>query len=98
MKKITILITDDHGLLRDTFKCFLNTDPRFEVVAVCSSGEEAVEVARQLTPDIVIMDINLPGISGIEATQLIRKHSPGTKILGVSMHSQPACVRNMISK
>jgi DNA-binding NarL/FixJ family response regulator len=89
MEKITILVTDDHTLIRQSWSMILNADPRFQVVAESGSGEQAVEIVKELQPNIVIMDINLPGINGIEATQLIKKISPGTKILAVSMHTQP---------
>lgn len=98
MDKITILIADDHTLVRETWSFILNTDPRFTVVAESGSGEEAVELAKQLRPNIVIMDINLPGINGIEATQQIRKFSPGSRILGVSLHTQPTYARKMMQK
>jgi len=98
MDKITILIADDHTLVRETWSFILNTDPRFTVVAECGSGEEAVELAKNLRPHIVIMDINLPGMNGIEATQLIRKFSPGSKVLGVSLHTQPTYARKMMQK
>ena len=98
MEKITILIADDHTLVRETWSFILNTDERFNVIAESGSGEEAVELARQLRPNIVIMDINLPGMNGIEATQLIRKYSPASKILGVSLHTQPTYARKMIQK
>jgi DNA-binding NarL/FixJ family response regulator len=98
MDKISILIADDHTLVRETWSFILNTDPRFTVVAECGSGEEAVELAKKLRPNVVIMDINLPGINGIEATQQIRKFSPGSKILGVSLHTQPTYARKMIQK
>ena len=98
MEKITILIADDHTLVRETWSFILNTDERFNVIAESGSGEEAVELARQLRPNIVIMDINLPGMNGIEATQLIRKYSPASKILGVSLHTQPIYARKMIQK
>ncbi len=98
MDKITILIADDHTLVRETWSFILNTDPRFTVVAESGSGEEAVEMARKLRPNIVIMDINLPGINGIEATQQIRKFSPGSRILGVSLHTQPTYARKMMQK
>lgn len=98
MDKITILIADDHTLVRETWSFILNNDDRFQVVAESGSGEDAVELARQLRPSVVIMDINLPGINGIEATQLIRKYSPLSKILGVSLHTQPTYARKMIQK
>ena len=98
MEKITILIADDHTLVRETWSFIFNTDPRFTVVAESGSGEEAVELARKLRPNVVIMDINLPGINGIEATQQIRKFSPGSRILGVSLHTQPTYARKMIQK
>src|SRR6476469_10134095 len=69
-----------------------------KVIAESGSGEDAVELAKQLRPNIVIMDINLPGINSIEATQQIRKFSPGSKILGVSLHTQPTYARKMIQK
>ena len=98
MDKITILIADDHTLVRETWSFILNTDPRFSVIAESGSGEEAVELAKKLRPNIVIMDINLPGINGIEATQQIRRFSPGSRILGVSLHTQPTYARKMMQK
>lgn len=98
MEKISILIADDHTLVRETWSFILNTDPRFSVVAESGSGEEAIELAKKLRPQIVIMDINLPGMNGIEATQQIRKYSPGSRILGVSLHTQPTYARKMIQK
>src|SRR5690349_15846999 len=98
MEKITILITDDHTLIRQGWRMILNADPRFQVVAESGSGEQAVEIVKELRPNIVIMDINLPGINGVETTQLIKKISPGTKILAVSMHTQPAYAITMIKQ
>ena len=73
-------------------------DPRFEVVASCGSGEEAVRLSQELQPDVVLMDINLPGINGIEAMQLIYKHVPNTKVLAVSLHTQLTFVKRMIQE
>jgi two-component system invasion response regulator UvrY len=98
MDKISILIADDHTLVRETWSFILNSDSRFNVIAESGSGEEAVELAKKLRPNIVIMDINLPGINGIEATQQIRKFSPGSRILGVSLHTQPTYARKMMQK
>ncbi|MBL7741960.1 MAG: response regulator transcription factor [Chitinophagaceae bacterium] len=96
MEKITILIADDHTLVRQSWSYILNADLRFKVIGECASGEEAVELAKETRPNVVIMDINMPGMNGIEATQQIRKYSPGSRILGVSLHTQPAYVRQMI--
>ena len=96
MEKITILIADDHKLIRETWTYILNSDERFEVVAECGDAEQAVELAKELTPDIVLMDINMAPFNGFEATEKIRKLSPDSKIIGVSMHSQPAYAKKML--
>jgi two-component system invasion response regulator UvrY len=96
MKKISLIIIDDHTLIRQTWSFILNNHPRFSVVAELSNAEEGIELCKQLRPDIVMMDINLPGISGLEAVPLIRKFAPATKIIGVSMHCQPAYAKKMM--
>lgn len=96
MEKITVLIADDHKLIRETWTFILNSDPRFTVVAQCSNGEEAIALAQKLRPKIALLDINMAPINGIEATEQIRKFSPTTKIIGVSMHSQPAYVKKLL--
>lgn len=96
MEKISILIADDHKLIRETWSFILNNDPRFVVVAECGDSEQAVEMARTKKPQIVLMDINMTPISGFEATEKIRKVSPGSKVIGVSMHSQPAYAKKML--
>lgn len=96
MEKITILIADDHKLIRETWSFILNSDARFNVIAQCSNGEEAVQLAQQLRPKVVLLDINMTPMSGIEATEQIRKFSPSSKIIGVSMHSQPAYVKKLL--
>jgi DNA-binding NarL/FixJ family response regulator len=96
MEKITILIADDHKLIRETWTYILNSDERFEVVAECGDAEQAVELAKELSPDIVLMDINMAPFNGFEATEKIRKVSPDSKVIGVSMHSQPAYAKKML--
>jgi DNA-binding NarL/FixJ family response regulator len=96
MEKISILIADDHKLIRETWSFILNNDSRFTVVAECGDSEQAVEMARTKKPQIVLMDINMTPISGFEATERIRKVSPGSKVIGVSMHSQPAYAKKML--
>jgi two-component system invasion response regulator UvrY len=96
MKPITIIFVDDHPLIRKAWAFILKHDPRFKLLAACESGEEAIEKSRQLCPDVVIMDIRLKGISGIEATKLINRNCPGTKIIGLSFHSQAEDAQEII--
>jgi DNA-binding NarL/FixJ family response regulator len=98
METINILIAEDHLLLRETWTYILNIDKRFNVIAAAASGEQAVEMACALKPDIILMDINLPGISGLDATELIVKGAPNSKILGVSFHNAPGYAIKMIQK
>jgi DNA-binding NarL/FixJ family response regulator len=96
MRKVSILIVDDHKLIRETWSFILGTDPRFEVIADCGDPELAIELARDLKPNIVLMDINMSPMSGFDATEQIRRLSPQTRVIGVSMHSQPAYARKML--
>ena len=96
--KTTLLIIDDHKLVRETWSFILNSSPSFIVVGEAGSAEEGVELAKNLRPNVVIMDINLPGMNGIEATQLIRKYAPASKVLGVSLHTQPTYARKIMQR
>ena len=96
MSKINILIADDHKLIRETWSYILNSDSRFQVIAECGDAQGAVELAKAKRPHVVLMDINMTPFSGLEATQRIRKISPGSKVIGVSMHSQPAYAKKML--
>lgn len=96
MEKITILLVDDHKLIRESWSFILNSDSRFQVIGETSNAEEAVKVAKEKRPRIVLMDINMTPVNGFEVTKLIRKCSPGSKIIGISMHSMPAYARRML--
>ncbi len=86
MKRITVLLVDDHRLLREGIKSLLEKAPDIEVVGEASEGGEAVAKAQQLCPDIVLMDITMPGMNGLEATRQIKALRPATKVLILSMH------------
>lgn len=96
MDKITILLVDDHKLIRESWSFILNSDPRFEVIGETSNAEEAVEIAVEKKPKIVLMDINMTPVNGFEATKLMRKFAPSSRIIGISMHSMPAYARRML--
>jgi two-component system invasion response regulator UvrY len=96
MNQITILFVDDHPLIRKAWEFVLNQDSRFKLVGTCDSGEAAIELSKELCPDVVIMDIRMRGIGGIEATQLIRKNCPVVKIIGLSFHVLPEYVEKII--
>lgn len=96
MKKVSILIVDDHKLIRETWSFILGSDPRFEVIADCGDPEKAIELAAAHKPNVVLMDINMTPMSGFDATERIRQASPDSRVIGVSMHSQPAYARKML--
>src|SRR3990172_8793387 len=84
---ITVLIADDHAVMRDGLRSILEREPGLRVAGVAADGREAVREARRLLPDIVIMDIVMPELSGIEAAAQIRDHCEPTKVIILSMHS-----------
>ena len=95
-KKIKIVIADDHLLIAETWATLINMDPDFEVVKVFDNTQTLVEEISDIKPDIAILDININPFSGIEATKMIRRLAPGTKIIGVSMHNQPSFAKKMM--
>jgi len=86
MGKLRILIVDDHGIVRAGIRSLLEGQPDIEVVGEAAGGEEAIEKALQLQPELVLMDIAMPGMSGIEATHRIKEELPGISVLVLSMH------------
>ena len=95
---IRILIADDHKLIRETWTYILNNDvnSRFKVIACCENAEDAVTLTGQKRPDVILMDINMAPFSGMEATRRIREVWPQSRIIGVTMHSQPSYARKMM--
>lgn len=93
---IRIAIADDHQQVRETWNFILSTNPGFQVIAKCANGQEAIDTAASVSPDVFIMDINMEGVNGIEATQAITQNHPHIRVVGVSIHAEPAYVRKMI--
>lgn len=85
---IRLLLVDDHELVRSALRCLLEKENDFEVVAEAASGEEALRLARELSPDVVLMDISMPGMGGLEATRRLLATHPDTRVIGVTMYEE----------
>jgi DNA-binding NarL/FixJ family response regulator len=90
--RLRILLADDHVVMRQALRHLLESQTEFECVAECSSGTETVEAARYQKPDVAVVDISMPGLSGIDVTPEILQQSPQTAVLILSMHSDPRYV------
>jgi DNA-binding NarL/FixJ family response regulator len=93
---IKLIIVDDHFHVREAWSWVLNQVPGLNVIAQCANGEEAIEAARQLQPDVMLMDIHMKPVNGIEATRAIRGFAPGIKIIGVSVQAERSYVNEML--
>lgn len=92
----TILLADDHRLVREGLRKLIEEREDLRVVAEATSGQEAIELCDRLQPDIVLMDISMPGLSGIDATRRICKGNPGTRVLILSMHDNQGYVEEVL--
>lgn len=86
--KIKVLIVDDHEVVRNGVRSFLEAQPDFIVVGEAENGEEAIELTRQESPDVVLMDLVMPGMQGVEATREVRKVSPATQVVVLTSYHQ----------
>lgn len=93
---IRIVLVDDHQMLRDGLRMIVNLNEEFEVVGEASDGRKAIELASALRPDVVVMDVVMPGMNGIEATQQILTESPETKIVALSVYTDKRYVARML--
>src|SRR5947209_15012091 len=89
---IRVLIADDHAVVREGLRMFLGRDPELAVVGEAADGEEAVQLARELCPDVVLMDLLLPGMDGITATAIIRNELPETEVIALTSVLESASV------
>jgi two-component system, NarL family, response regulator NreC len=96
MKKIKVLIADDHQLFREGLVTLLTDSNQIEVVGQAENGSEAIDKAFKLKPDIIIMDIGMPTLNGIEATKIIKKNQPEVKIIALSMHAEKTYIKRML--
>src|ERR1043165_10175703 len=96
MKPVRILIADDHEIVRRGLRNLLETQPEWEVAGEAITGREAIEEARRLSPDLVIMDISMPEMNGLEATRQICKIAPDTQVLILSIHENEQLVHEVL--
>jgi DNA-binding NarL/FixJ family response regulator len=94
MKRITVLLAEDHTIVREGFRKMLEFEDDIEVIGEAQNGRQAVVMAKKLCPDVVLMDIAMPLLNGLEATRQVLKALPATKVLILSAHSDDAYVKN----
>jgi len=97
MSSVEVLVVDDHAMVRKAICALLSSDPILNVICETSDGEQAVEKAEEFQPDLVLMDISLPGISGIEAARRIRRVSPKSQIIFLSQHDSLQMVKDALN-
>ena len=96
MKKLRILLADDHEMLRRGLRATLTEQPGWEICGEAVNGRQAVDLARQLRPDVVVMDLAMPELNGLEATRQIRRALPRTEVLVLTFDESEALVREVL--
>jgi len=95
-EQISVLIVDDHALVREGIRKILSLEPQFNILTEADSGTMAVKLCRELRPDLVLLDINLPDITGIEVCKTIKQESPETGVIALTIHDQEEYIVEMI--
>ncbi|MEX0766373.1 MAG: response regulator transcription factor [bacterium] len=96
MAKIRVLLADDHAIVREGVKMILAKEPDFEVVGEAQDGSQALELVERTKPSVVVMDISMPGMGGIEATQQVKERYPGVNVLALTMHEDESYVFKLL--
>lgn len=96
MKKVKLIFADDHGIVRDGLRTLFRSDKTFSIAGEASNGEEAVQLASKVKPDIAILDISMPKLNGIEATKVIKSRHPDIKVLILTIHDKEDYVYELI--
>ena len=97
MEKVRVLLVDDHTVVRRGLRKILESTPEIEIVGEVGDGTQAIAAATSLRPDVVLMDVSLPGLNGIEATRQIAAARPNTQVLMLSMHADEQYVRQSLA-
>jgi DNA-binding NarL/FixJ family response regulator len=97
MNEIKIVLVDDHKLLRDGLRNIIEQRPNMHIIGEASDGREAIKICSAMLPNVVVMDVAMPGLNGIEAAKQIHKTNPEIKIIGLSMHSGKQFIQGMFN-
>jgi len=97
MANLLILLAEDHQMVREGLKALVNSQPDMKVIGEAGDGSAAVEQARELDPDVVVMDVSMPRMSGLEATEKIKKATPAVKVLALTRHTDTGFLRQLFN-
>lgn len=92
-----VLLVDDHQLIIDGLRGFISTEPSYKIIGEAQNGNEAIQLVSLFNPDVILMDIEMPELSGIQASQEIKKSHPNCKIIIISMHKEKELIKKLIS-
>ncbi|MCU0555540.1 MAG: response regulator transcription factor, partial [Syntrophales bacterium] len=96
MTTIRVLLADDHKIIRDGLRTLIDKEPGMEVVAEAENGRQTTRLAQKLRPNVVIMDVTMPDMNGIDATRKIAEETHGVRVIGLSMHSDRRYILGML--
>lgn len=96
MDKIRILLADDHAVVRSGLRMIINAQPDMEVIGEAADGRDAIEQTESLRPDVVLLDLTMPGLGGLSALGIIREKAPGTKVLVLTMHDDEGYLHRVL--
>jgi DNA-binding NarL/FixJ family response regulator len=96
MKKLRILLADDHAMVREGLRLLINSQPHLQVIGEAGDGREALRKARELKPDIVVMDLTMPELNGLQATENLVADVPGIKVIALTVHEDAHYMRQLI--
>lgn len=97
MKKISLLFADDHAIVRDGLRSLFKSDPHVVVVGEARDGREAIDLVEKTRPDVAVLDISMPNVNGVEATRIIKKVHPATRVLILTIHENEEFIQELIA-
>src|SRR4030095_2907995 len=96
MPKLRVLLADDHAILREGLKALINAHPDMEVVGEAADGKVAYDRTKELRPDVVVMDVSMPNVNGVQATRDVRRQWPNVRVLALTVHEERSYLRELM--